>query len=181
MEQFLTGYGVRHETSSYLPCRRNSLQNRMYSGKIWKRIVLANLSADGSLDKDNLAHALFIHRNQANPESGLSPSEIIFCINLHGNLPLKPQDYKYFIQSNTLSNPLTSKKFPDNLFWFFYTKIPKPFLIQNKKGKKETIYIRYNRWNYEHKIWIFLKISINFSSIFLLHHINKIMLQLNDD
>ena len=70
----------------------------------------------------------------ANPESGLSPAEILYDTNLHSNSPLNPQEYKYINQSN----PLTSKFVPDHLFLFLDTKIPKTiFNPKPKKAKKK--------------------------------------------
>ena len=132
-----TVYGVRHESSSYLPCRRRSSpQHKLIEYiqiKSGKRLVLANLSADGSLDKDSLAHALFLHRNMADPIDGLSPAEILYGTNLHGISPLNPQEYKYVNQSNHLNLFLII------YFDFFTLKFLTPFLIQKQKGKKETI------------------------------------------
>ena len=51
----------------------------MYT-KAGKQLVLANLSDDGSLGQDRLEHALFLHRNMADPIDGLSPAEVLYGI-----------------------------------------------------------------------------------------------------
>ena len=90
MEQFLLSYCVRHESSSYLPLRkRSSPQHKLIEyiqTKAGKRLVLANLSDDGSLNQDRLAHALFLHRNMADPIDGLSPAEVLYGTNMQGYL-----------------------------------------------------------------------------------------------
>ena len=81
MDHFLLSYGIRHENSSYLPLgRRSSPQHKLIDyiqTKAGKRLVLAILSDDGSLDQDRLEHALFLHRNTPDPIDGLSPAEVV--------------------------------------------------------------------------------------------------------
>ena len=114
MDHFLLSYGIRHENSSYLPLRRRSSpQHKLIEciqTKAGKRLVLANLSDDGSLDQDRLANALFLHRNMADPIDGLSPAEVLYGTKLQRYTPLDTQEYIYV-------NPSKPLKFvPDYLF-----------------------------------------------------------------
>ena len=92
MEQFLSRYGVRHRVSSYYYPRGNKLSE--VAVKSGKRLVMDNLSANGSLDTDKFMRALLIHRNQTDPVSGLSPAQVIFGRQLRDHLPLQPEKFQ---------------------------------------------------------------------------------------
>ena len=92
MEMFLTRYGVTHRVSSnYYPRGNKRAEVAVKSGK---RLILDNISPDGSLNTDRVARALLIHHNQTDPVSGLSPAEVIFGRRLRDHLPLQPQKFQ---------------------------------------------------------------------------------------
>ena len=92
MEQFLSRYGVKHRvSSSYYP--RGNKRSEV-AVKSAKRLVMDNLSPNGSLDTDRFMRALLIHRNQTDPVSGLSPAQVIFGRQLRDHLPLQPEKFQ---------------------------------------------------------------------------------------
>ena len=52
-----------------------------------KRIIMDNLSNSGSLDRDKFARAILQHRNAPDPETGVSPAEIVFGHPTRDHLP----------------------------------------------------------------------------------------------
>ena len=55
--------------------------------KLAKRLITGNLGPKGELDTDRMARALLEHRNTPDPQTGLSPAQIIFGRQLRGFLP----------------------------------------------------------------------------------------------
>ena len=92
MEMFLTRYGISHRVSSYYYPRAN--KRAEVAVKSGKRLILDNISPNGSLNTDRIARALLIHHNQTDPVSGLSPAEVIFGRRLRDHLPLQPQKFQ---------------------------------------------------------------------------------------
>jgi hypothetical protein len=92
MEMFLTKYGVAHRVSSYYYPRAN--KRAEVAVKSGKRLILDNISSNGSLNTDRVARALLVHHNQTDPVSGLSPAEVIFGRRLRDHLPLQPQKFQ---------------------------------------------------------------------------------------
>ena len=52
-----------------------------------KRLVTGNLGPRGEVDTDRLARALIEHRNTPDPETGLSPAQVVYGRQLRGFLP----------------------------------------------------------------------------------------------
>ena len=92
IESFLKRYGVTHRvSSSYYPRGNKRAEVAVKSSK---RLILDNISSDGSLNTDRVARALLIHHNQTDPLTGLSPAEIIFGRRLRDHMPLQPQKFQ---------------------------------------------------------------------------------------
>ena len=89
---FLTRYGISHRVSSSYYARANKCAE--VAVKSGKRLILDNISPNGSLNTDRVARALLIHHNQTDPVSGLSPAEVIFGRHLRDHLPLQPQKFQ---------------------------------------------------------------------------------------
>ena len=51
-------------------------------------MIRDNLKPDGSLDGDKFARALLIHRNTPDPETGVSPAQIVYGRQLRDHLPV---------------------------------------------------------------------------------------------
>ena len=92
MKKFLARYGTSHRVSSYYYARAN--KRAEVAVKSGKRLILDNISPNGSLNTDRVARALLIHHNQTDPVSGLSPSEVIFGRRLRDHLPLQPHKFQ---------------------------------------------------------------------------------------
>ena len=85
MENFLTRWGVRNCISSAYHPRSN--KRAEVAVKQAKRLITGNLGPKGELDTDRMARALLEHRNTPDPQTGLSPAQIIFGRQLRGFLP----------------------------------------------------------------------------------------------
>ena len=59
-----------------------------------KRLVMENLGPRGSLDTDRFARALLAHRNNPDPETGVSPAQVIFGRELRDHLPALVSRYQ---------------------------------------------------------------------------------------
>lgn len=86
-QEFFRKWGVRHRLSSAYHSRSNG---RAEAGvKSMKRLLLGNISQDGSIRTDALTRALLQFRNCPDPANGLSPAEIVFGRTLKDALPIK--------------------------------------------------------------------------------------------
>jgi len=87
-----------HEYTSFL--KRWDVKTRMSSAyypqsngraeaavKTAKRILTTNGTESGSLDTDDVAKALLLHRNTPPPDIGVSPAELFFGRNINDHLP----------------------------------------------------------------------------------------------
>ena len=52
-----------------------------------KRLVLGNLGTKGEINTERLSRALLEHRNTPDPETGLSPAQVVFGRQMRGFLP----------------------------------------------------------------------------------------------
>ena len=50
-------------------------------------MIRDNLSPNGTLDNDRFARALLIHRNNPDPTTGISPSQIVFGRPVRDHIP----------------------------------------------------------------------------------------------
>ena len=92
LKEFLTRYGVTHRVSAAYYPRGN--KRAEVGVKSSRRLIMDNISPRGSVDTDRLTRALLIHRNQTDPVSGLSPSEVIFGRKLRDHLPMQPEKFQ---------------------------------------------------------------------------------------
>ena len=85
MEEFLARWGVRHRISSaYHP---QSNKRAELAVKHAKRIITGNLGPRGEVETDRLTRALLEHRNTPDPQTGLSPAQVVFGRQLRSCLP----------------------------------------------------------------------------------------------
>ena len=90
MKQFCRTWGVRQRISSaYYP---QSNKRAEVGVKSAKRIIMDNLTPQGSLDSDKFTRAILSHRNAPDPDSNVSPAEIVFGHPIRDHLP--QLDYK---------------------------------------------------------------------------------------
>ena len=85
VENFLARWGVRHRISSAYHPRSN--KRAEVAVKQAKRLVLGNLGTKGEINTERLSRALLEHRNTPDPETGLSPAQVVFGRQMRGFLP----------------------------------------------------------------------------------------------
>ena len=85
VEDFLTRWGVRHRVSSAYHPRSN--KRAEVAVKQAKRLILGNLGPKGEVDTERMSRALIEHRNTPDPETGLSPAQVVFGRQIRGFLP----------------------------------------------------------------------------------------------
>ena len=91
VEKFLNKCGVRHRvSSSYFPHSNNRAETAV---KICKRLLMENMDSQGDLDTDTFGRAMLEYRNTPNPETKLSPAQVVFGRNIRDFIPVLP--YKY--------------------------------------------------------------------------------------
>ena len=84
-ESFFRRWGIRHrKSSSYLPSSNGRAEVAVKSAK---RLLMSNISADGTLDSDKMVRALLTLRNTPDSSCKLSPAEVIFGRRLRDTLP----------------------------------------------------------------------------------------------
>ena len=92
MKDFFERWGVQHRvSSSYYPRANKRAEVAVKSAK---RLVMENLGPRGSLDTDRFARALLAHRNNPDPETGVSPAQVIFGRELRDHLPALVSRYQ---------------------------------------------------------------------------------------
>ena len=91
----IDGYNLeKHRNlSTYYPRANKRAEVALKSAK---RPVISNLGPGGSLNLDQFARALLVHRNNPDPKTGTSPAQVIFGRKLRDHLPalvdrLKPR------------------------------------------------------------------------------------------
>jgi hypothetical protein len=85
MKNFYDRWGVEHRVSSAYYPRAN--KRAEVAVKSAKRLLMNNLGPAGTLDSDRVARALLAHRNNPDPETGVSPAQVIFGRELRDHLP----------------------------------------------------------------------------------------------
>jgi hypothetical protein len=76
MKDWLSRWVIQHRLSSYYYPRAN--KRAKVAVKSAKRLIMDNLGPSGTLHTDKLAHAILQHRNCPDPNTGLSPAQVIF-------------------------------------------------------------------------------------------------------
>jgi hypothetical protein len=92
MKDFYDRWGVHHRVSSAYYPRAN--KRAEVAVKSAKRLVMENLGPGGSIDTDRFARALLLHRNNPDPETGVSAAQVIFGRELRDHLPAKIDRYQ---------------------------------------------------------------------------------------
>ena len=86
VEEFLQRWEVHHRVSSaYYPHSNLRAETAV---KTVKRIIMGNVSADGSLDNDDFVAALLQYRNTPDRDLKLSPAQILFARELRDAVPV---------------------------------------------------------------------------------------------
>jgi hypothetical protein len=97
-DSFFKRWGIHHRRSSaYFPSSNGRAEVAV---KAAKRLLMNNISADGSLDNDKMVRALLMLRNTPDPECKLSPAEILFGRRLRDSLPYITKDIPAFQNPN---------------------------------------------------------------------------------
>jgi hypothetical protein len=91
-KDFLDRWGVRLRVSSAYFARSN--KRAEVAVKSAKRLVMENLGPNGSLNTDRIARALLMHRNQPDPETGLSPAMVVLGRQMRDHLPAQTTRYE---------------------------------------------------------------------------------------
>ena len=87
--KFLQDWGIRRRlASAYFPQSNGRAELGVKSGK---RLLMANLDATGSLDKDAVSRALLTYRNTPLQDCSISPAELLYGHKLRDHLPMPPQ------------------------------------------------------------------------------------------
>ena len=91
-ESFLKDWGVYHRLSSVAFPHSNC---RAEIGvKTMKRLITGNTGPNGTLDKDSFAIAVLQYRNTPDPETKLSPAQMLFGHPIRDFIPILPNKYK---------------------------------------------------------------------------------------
>merc|ERR1711978_354557 len=91
VKKFLNKCRVRHRvSSSYFPHSNNRAETAV---KTCKRLLMENMDSQGDLDTDTFGRAMLEYRNTPNPETRLSPAQVVFGRNVRDFIPvLVPHD-----------------------------------------------------------------------------------------
>ena len=91
-QTFLRNWGVRHRVSSVAFAHSNT---RAELGvKSAKRMIRDNTGTKGRLNTDRFARALLEHRNTPDPDTGLSPAQVIYGRQIRDFIPSLPGNYR---------------------------------------------------------------------------------------
>ena len=88
VEKFLSSWGVRHRvSSSYYPHSNNRAETAV---KTCKRLLMENMDSHGDLDMDSFGRAMLEYKDTPNPETRLSPAQVVFGWNVRDFIPVLP-------------------------------------------------------------------------------------------
>merc|ERR1719320_402506 len=91
-QKFLRQYGVRHRlSSSYFPHSNSRAELGVKSGK---RILRDNMSPDGKVNTDKFLRAMLQYRNTPQPDTRMSPAQIVFGRYLRDFIPVVNDKYE---------------------------------------------------------------------------------------
>ena len=91
-EKFLKQYGVHHrQSSSYFPHSNMRAELAVKSGK---RLLRDNVGPSGELGTDKFLRAMMQYRNTPNPETRLSPAQVVFGRQIKDFLPVLGHKYE---------------------------------------------------------------------------------------
>lgn len=91
---FFEKWGIRHRLSSVsLPSSNGRAELAV---KTAKRLLMDNISPNGSLDNDGMVRALLVYRNTPDPGCKLSPAQILLGRPLRDTLPYISKDVMIF-------------------------------------------------------------------------------------
>ena len=91
-QQFLENYGIRSRVSSVAYPHSNT---RAEIGvKTMKRLISDNTGPGGTLNTDKVLRAMLQYRNTPDPETGLSPAQVIFGHQIRDFTPVLPGKYQ---------------------------------------------------------------------------------------
>ena len=86
----LQQWGVRHRLSSAHHLQSNGRAE--VAVKSMKRLLMSHTDGNGGLDTEAVAAGLLTFRNTSDPETGLSPPQIVFGRHLRDLLPVAPRE-----------------------------------------------------------------------------------------
>ena len=91
-QKFLRQYGVRQRlSSSYFPHSNSRAELGVKSGK---RILMDNMSSDGKVNTDKFLRAMLQYRNTPQPDTRMSPAQIVFGRYLRDFIPVVNNKYE---------------------------------------------------------------------------------------
>ena len=90
--QFLDSYGIHHRVSSVAYPHSNCRAE--LAVKSIKRLLTDNTGPNGALETDKVLRALLQYRNTPDPETGMSPAQIIFGRQIRDFTPVVPGEYR---------------------------------------------------------------------------------------
>ena len=91
-QKFLRQYGVRQRlSSSYFPHSNSRAELGVKSGK---RILMDNMSPDGKVNTDKFLRAMLQYRNTPQPDTRMSPAQIVYGRYLRDFIPVVNNKYE---------------------------------------------------------------------------------------
>lgn len=110
---FLKTWGISLRVSSaYYPQSNGRAEAAV---KHMKRILTTNVSPNGSLDTDEVAKALLLHRNTPPPDIGASPSELLFARPLNDHLPNPTKFRREWLELADMRERAINQRFLNNM------------------------------------------------------------------
>lgn len=105
---FLKSWNTAHRKSSVGYPQSNGRAEAAV--KCMKRILTTNVSQSGSIDTDEIAKALLLHRNTPAPDMGASPAEFLFGRPIKDHLPPPVQFHKQWLELANLREETFHKR-----------------------------------------------------------------------
>ena len=88
-KEFLKRWGVNHRLSSAYNPESNGRAEAAV--KSMKRLLMSHTDANGCIDTEAVAAGLLQYRNTPDPQSSLSPAQIVFGRNMRDLMPVEPE------------------------------------------------------------------------------------------